>query len=93
MALDDATGAAGVRVEEGYLVNATVNAAQAQVQGRLAPSFNRCVAEHKLDGWIGGWGLCTFLDVEGVGSHLTYSLLSINPPQRTHHTASPPAAT
>ena len=29
-------------MEEGYLVNATLNA-QGQLEGKLAPSFNRCV--------------------------------------------------
>lgn len=44
MALDNfktpAGGLGEVRVEEGYLVNATINA-QGQLEGKLAPSFNR----------------------------------------------------
>jgi hypothetical protein len=47
VALDAAAKGAGaladVRVEEGYLVNVTMNAAAGQLEGRLAPSFNRCV--------------------------------------------------
>lgn len=41
--LGAAAGGQDVRVEEGYLVNVTINAAQARLEGRLAPSFNRCV--------------------------------------------------
>ncbi len=40
VALDGAGNKGDVRVEEGYLVNATINA-RGELEGRLAPAFNR----------------------------------------------------